>query len=270
MKPRSVILDLFGDYLRYGGCEAKAGDLVALLGVFGVEESTVRMTLSRLRKEGWFTTRRLGRETAYVLSDHMLEVLDEGRERIFASYDEPWDRTWTTLVHQSDTPDRLTRDRLRRELSWQGFGQLTPSTWLTPRRRHHRLRSLAQNFPSVSFTILRSQTESPGSDLELIERCWDLPRINERYRGFLSVHAHLRTTAESLVGAEALVARTALIAAYRHFPFSDPWLPVALRPVGWQGKEANDLFTFAHRALGPAAGAFVTEVTGRVLEAPPI
>jgi phenylacetic acid degradation operon negative regulatory protein len=268
MKPRSVILDLFGDYLRYGGSEVKAGDLVTLLGVFGIEEATVRMTLSRLRKEGWFTTRRLGRETVYALSDHMLEVLDEGRERIFAPYDEPWDRTWTTIIHQSETPDRLTRDRLRRELSWQGFGQLTPSTWLTPRGRQHRLRSLVESFPSVTFTVMRSQTAAPANDLELIDRCWDLPRIDAQYRGFLTAHGRLAGSTDGMTGAQALVERTTLIAAYRHFPFSDPWLPAELRPEGWPGTEANNLFTSAHRALGPAAEALVTSVIGRPLDTP--
>ena len=58
MKPRSIILDLFGDYLRYAGAEIKLGDMTKLLAVFGVEPATVRVSMSRLKKEGWFTTRR--------------------------------------------------------------------------------------------------------------------------------------------------------------------------------------------------------------------
>ena len=270
MKPRSVILDLFGDYLRYSGSEVKAGDLVALLAAFGIEPATARVTLSRLRKEGWFTTRRNGRETIYMLGAHLLSVLDEGRARIFADYEEEWDGTWTTVIHQSETPDRLTRDRLRRQLSWLGFGQLTTSTWLSPRHGSGHLETLVAEFPDVVFTVMRSQTDDIRADRDLAGRCWDLGRIDDRYREFLSSQLHVADTASSLSGAEALVARTTLIAAYRHFPFVDPWLPLELRPDSWHGSEANELFRSAHRDLGPAACAFVTDVTGQVLDAPPV
>jgi phenylacetic acid degradation operon negative regulatory protein len=268
MKPRSLILDLFGDYLRYTGGEARAGDLVTLLGVFDVEPAAVRMTLSRLRREHWFTTRRHGREASYLLSEHMLDVLQEGRERIFADYDEAWDRSWTTVVQQSVKPDRLAREQLRRQLPWLGFGSLSASTWLTPRDRRDQIRALAGDFPDVHFTVLRSLTDDLDVDRDLVGRCWDLKHMNRLYGQFLKDHAHLAKTAHRLTGADALVARTELISSYRHFPFLDPWLPAELRPEGWLGAEANALFRAAHRDLGPAATAFVGSVVERSVEAP--
>lgn len=267
MKPRALILDLFGDYLRYAGGEAKAGDLVELLGVFGVEPATVRMTLSRLRSENWFTTRREGRESSYVLSPHMLAVLRDGRERIFADYDEPWDDVWTTVVQQSTKPDRSTRDQVRRQLSWLGFGALTASTWMAPRDRCDQVRSLVTDFPDVQFVVMRSQVGDLDVDRDIVARCWDLDRMNALYAQFLSDHAHL-AEASPLEGAEALVARTTLIASYRHFPFLDPWLPKSLRPAGWLGADANQLFRTVHAALGPASTAFVSSVVGREVDGP--
>jgi phenylacetic acid degradation operon negative regulatory protein len=268
MKPRALILDLFGDYLRYAGGEAKAGDLVTLLGTFGVEPATVRMMLTRLRREHWFTTRREGREASYVLSAHMLDVLQQGRERIFADYDEPWDQHWTTVVQQNDKPDRSTRDQLRRQLSWLGFGSLTASTWMTPRDRGSAARALAAEFSDVHFTVLRSRTGDVEADRDVVARCWDLDRINQMYEEFLSASAHLAGAGATLRGGDALVARTTLIAGYRHFPFVDPWLPKGLRPAGWLGAEANHLFRSAHRELGPAATAFVSEVVGGPIDSP--
>jgi phenylacetic acid degradation operon negative regulatory protein len=270
IKPRSLILDLFGDYLRYTGSEVKAGDLVSLLGVFGLEPATVRVTLSRLRRERWFTTRRMGRETIYVLSAHMLTVLDDGRARIFVDYDEPWDHGWTVVVHVSDKPDRLTREQLRRQLAWLGFGQLSASTWLTPRDRADQARALAEKFPEVHFTVMRARTGNLDEDRDLAERCWDLKRINELYRQFLADNAHLPGTVDALIGTDALVTRTSLIARYRHFPFLDPWLPTDLRPIGWQGAAANALFRSVHRDLGAEANAFVGGVVGRPVDAPVI
>ena len=267
MKPRALILDLFGDYLRYAGGEAKAGDLVTLLGAFGIEPTTVRMTLTRLRREHWFTTRREGREASYVLSAHMLGVLQSGRERIFAEYDEPWDQLWTTVVQQSTKPERSAREQLRRQLSWLGFGSLTASTWMTPRDRGSEVRALAADFPDVHFTVMRAQAGDPEVDRDIVARCWDLDWINQMYERFLADNTHLASGAD-LHGADALVARTSLIASYRHYPFLDPWLPKDLRPHAWLGAEANHLFRSVHRQLGPAATAFVSEVVGRPIESP--
>jgi phenylacetic acid degradation operon negative regulatory protein len=265
--PRALILDLYGDYLRYAGTEARAGDLVALLGVFGVEPAAVRMTLTRLRRERWFTTRREGREARYALSEHMLRVLQTGRERIFADYDESWDGAWTTVVQQSTSADRSTREQVRRQLSWLGFGPLTASTWMTPRDRSGEVRDEAAEFPEVSFTVMRSRTDDLEVDRDIVARCWDLDRINGMYAQFIAEYTDL-AAGPALLGADALLARTASIASYRHFPFLDPWLPKDLRPDGWLGAEANRLFLRLHRDLGPAATGFVSEVVGRRIDGP--
>ena len=269
MKPRSLILDLFGDYLRYADSQVKAGDLITLLGIFGVESGTVRVTLSRLRRERWFTTRRVGRETVYSLTEQMVGILDEGRARIFAPYDEAWDHTWTTVVYQSGL-ERLTRDQLRKRLSWLGFGPLSTSTWISPRHRVAEARGLGKDFTKIATTIMRSTTGDLAEDRGLAERCWDLDRINELYAGFLESHVRLLDSVNDLDGAEALVARTSLIASYRHFPFLDPWLPTELQPEGWLGSKANSLFRVGHAALAAKACDFVASIIGTpAIAAPP-
>ncbi len=269
MKPRALILDLFGDYLRYTGSQIKACDLVTLLGLFGIESATVRVTLSRLRRERWFTTRRVGRETVYSLTDHMIGILDEGRARIFADYDEAWDHTWTTVVYQSGL-ERLTRDQLRKRLAWLGFGPLSTSTWISPRDRIAAARTLGSDFADIETTIMRSTTGDLDEDRALAERCWDLARINQLYTEFLQAHAQLLDTVNDLDGAHALIARTSLIASYRHFPFLDPWLPAELQPEDWVGAQANSLFRTGHAALAPRAVDFVASIVGApTIAAPP-
>jgi phenylacetic acid degradation operon negative regulatory protein len=269
LKPRALILDLFGDYLRYTGNQVKAGDLVTLLGVFGIESATVRVTLSRLRRERWFTTRRMGRETVYSLTDHMIGILDEGRVRIFADYDEAWDHTWTTVIYQSGL-ERLTRDQLRKRLAWLGFGPLSTSTWISPRDRVAAAGTLCSDFPDVDITIMRSSTGDLTEDRVLAERCWDLDHINQLYAEFLQSHEGLLDTVGDLNGPEALSSRTSLIAGYRHFPFLDPWLPAELQPDEWLGTRANSLFRTGHAALAPSACDFVASIVGApTVAAPP-
>jgi len=270
MKPRALILDIFGGYLRYVGSEVKAGDLVVLLGTLGVEPAATRMTLSRLKQEGWFTTRRVGRETIYRLSDHLLDILDEGRARIFAEYEDEWDGWWTQVVFQTPESDRALREQIKKQLAWLGFGMLTPSTWLSPRNAKAEALKLQPEFRAASIDVLASRTDDIEVDRSLVARCWDLAGLDSDYRRFIDDHRHLLALAPTLRGPAALEVRTEIVSTYRHFPFRDPSLPIALRPDGWPGATAHDLFLTVHRSLAAAAVAYVSEVVGVDVEAPDV
>lgn len=267
--PRALILDLFGDYLRYVDCEVRLGHLTTLFEAFEIAPATVRVTMSRLRREGWFTSRRMGRETVYTLSPHMLEVLDEGRRRIFAPASSPWDQSWTMVIYQLSEADRQGREQLRKELAWQGFGPLTTSTWLAPGDRREDVHTLTRDFPTAQMDVLRSTSDGLDHDRELVSRCWDLTTLASEYDAFNAHNRHVVQSASTLAGAEAMVERTRVITTFRHFPFKDPRLPKDLRPEAWPGVEAHQIFHQAHAALGPAARAYVAGVIGREVPSPP-
>ncbi|MDT7661432.1 MAG: phenylacetic acid degradation operon negative regulatory protein, partial [Pseudonocardiales bacterium] len=83
VKARALVFDLFGDNLRGRDGAVRLRGLVALMDCFGVPESTVRVAVTRLRKEGWLTSRRDGRETTYLLTEDAWRLLDERRSRLF-------------------------------------------------------------------------------------------------------------------------------------------------------------------------------------------
>jgi len=267
--PRALILDLFGDYLRYVDSEIRLGHLTTLFEAFEIAPATVRVTMSRLRREGWFTSRRLGRETVYTLSPHMLEVLDEGRRRIFAPASSPWDKSWTMVIYQLSEADRQGREQLRKELAWQGFGPLTTSTWLAPGDRRVDAHALTSEFPTAQIDVLRCTSDGLDHDRELAGRCWDLTTLAAEYEAFTVENRHLVQTAGTLVGSDALVERTRVITTFRHFPFKDPRLPQDLRPEAWPGVEAHEIFHGVHASLGLPARAYVAGVVGRDVPAPP-
>jgi phenylacetic acid degradation operon negative regulatory protein len=267
MKPRALILDIFGDYLRYVGSEVRASDLVTLLSALGVEAATTRVTLSRLKQENWFTTFRVGRETTYRLSDELLEVLVDGRARIFQPYAEEWDGAWTQVVFQLDESDRTVRDQLKKRLAWLGFGPLTTSTWLAPSDRRIEARRLREEFSSATIDVLEMRSDGVETDRDLAARCWDLANLNDDYLQFIEEHLELAGSFRNLEGPAALAARTELVSTYRHFPFRDPSLPVALRPLQWAGATAHDMFLDAHRSLAPSAIEYVESVIGTSVDA---
>jgi phenylacetic acid degradation operon negative regulatory protein len=267
-KPRALILDLFGDYLRYAGSEVKLADITELLAVFEVEAATVRVNLSRLRKEGWFTTRREGRETVYSLTPHMLEILDEGRERIFGHREESWQGRWTMVIYQVPESERAVREQLRKRLAWHGFGQLSPSTWLAPHDLFDEARELAEEYPLAKIDVLWCGTGDLEQDRDLAARCWDLEQLGADYQRFIRIYSALNNEAANAAkdGRTALIERMQLISDFRRFPFRDPLLPRELQPQNWPSSEAYGLFGAVHRQLGPAATEFVSNLLGQPVE----
>ncbi|MFJ6453803.1 PaaX family transcriptional regulator C-terminal domain-containing protein [Paenarthrobacter sp. NPDC091669] len=267
-KPRALILDLYGDYLRYvDGGEVRMAEITALLAVFDIEPATVRVNLSRLRKEGWFTTRRVGRETVYSLTPHLLGILDEGRERIFHRREEEWDGRWTMAIYQVPEAERAVREQLRKQLAWHGFGQLSPSTWLSPHNLLSEVREIADENPLAKVDALWCGTGNRDDDRALAARCWDLDLLGQDYESFIGTYATLNdqqlNAAKS--GQAALIDRTRIIGDYRRFLFRDPYLPLDLQPRGWPSDTAYRLFSAVHKQLGAAATDYVTSVLGEPL-----
>ncbi|GAA3163298.1 PaaX family transcriptional regulator C-terminal domain-containing protein [Blastococcus jejuensis] len=265
MKPRAIVFDLFGDHLRYHGGEARLQALGELLEVFGIGESTTRVVLARMRREGWFETRREGRETVYALTDRSWQLLDEGRTRIFDRQHEPWDGQWRMVIYGAAERDRADRDRLRRTLAWLGFGPLAPATWVSPHPRLDEVTRAVASSPATKVDLLTCRSAGRTADREMAARCWDLAGLGADYAAFVDRLAALPSPGElaELPGARALRLRIELVSAYRTFPFRDPDLPGELLPEGWPGRRAHELFVAAHDALSGPADRYVTEVLTR-------
>ena len=264
MKARSLVFDLFGDYLRYRGGQVRLRRLVALLDCFGIPEATVRVAAARLRREGWLSAARDGRETVYSLTGTAWEMLDEGRARIFQRATGPWDGQWHMVIYQVPETERALREQLRRRLAWLGFGPLSASVWLSPHDRTQQLRQEFAGQPSVQLDVFRSRSDGNGADRAIAGRAWDLGALDRDYQDLLARYRPRLAgyRAGVLDGRAALVERMRLVYDYRHFPFRDPDLPPELLPEGWPGRQAHDVFLEAHGLLRVPAERTVDELIG--------
>jgi len=236
--------------------------LTRLLEVFGVGESTSRVVLSRMRREGWFTTCRDGRQASYALTSRSVAMLDEGRARIFDRGRDDWDGIWRMVIYAVPEDSRAERDRVRRTLAWHGFGPLAAAAWISPHPRLEVVREALAGLSATRMDLLESRSLSREADREMALRCWDLDGLGRDYTELISGYQQLPTGAELAArpGPAALRRQVELVASYRALPFRDPDLPAALLPEGWPGRRAHALFTAAHDALHGPADAFVRDI----------
>jgi phenylacetic acid degradation operon negative regulatory protein len=266
VKPRAVLWDLFGDHLRYvNGGSVQMRALTELLDGFGIGESTSRVVLARMRREGWFTTDRDGRQTIYGLAGRSIRMLDEGRARIFDRGRDDWDGAWRMVIYAVPEESRAERDRVRRTLAWHGFGPLAAATWISPHPRLETVRDGLADLSATRMDLLESRSQSLTADREMAARCWDLGGLRRDYAELVSSYQRLPAVAElaRLPGRDALRRQVELVASYRTLPFRDPDLPASLLPQEWPGRRAHALFIAAHDALHGPADAYVREVLAR-------
>lgn len=265
MRPRGIVFDLFGEYLRYRGGQASLQELTALLDVFGVAPGTTRVVMARLRKEGWFETRQApsSREVIYQLTPRSLQMLNEGRERVFAPPPLDWDGVWRMVIYYVPESERALREELRKELAWLGFGPLAASTWMSP---HARLDLVEEKFadrPGLRLDLLTARSRALEDDRDIASRCWDIEALNADYAEFLAKHRGKLAEAAGMTASQALVARTEVMYDYRKFPFRDPQIPPQLLPERWLGREAYELFTSVREALSVEAARAIDERAAR-------
>ena len=255
---RSLIFDILGDCVRVGGRDLRLKMLVSLGELMGVAGPNMRVLIPRMRDEGFFDVRREGRESIYTLTSRTRSIIEEGRKRIFRFETTAWDGSWSLVIYSVPETDRPTREQLRRDLSWMGFGSLAPATWVSPHPLLDRVAELGAALPNAKLDLLTMQSSGLAADRSIVRRSWDLESLNEQYSKFIhDVHHDIMDAAwDRNDPAAAFVRRIGLVHAYRRFPFRDPGLPVELQPPGWLGDQARELFIKAHELLAVGASEY--------------
>lgn len=267
--PKDLIFTLFGDYIIHRGGEIWTGSLIRLLKVLGVSSSqAVRSALSRMSQRGWLQSRRIGRRSYYSLTSKGEKLLTTGARRIFLGRQGPWDGRWRLLTYRIPDEHADLRTRLRRELGWIGFGRLDASFYVAPYDYSDELDELFDRLPVREYVdFFVAEYRGPGSDRDLVDRAWDLPQLNEKYRDFLAKYRSMyEDDREAFAAGDGpdpevcFVRRFMLIHEYREFPFIDPDLPEELLPDDWLGGEARRLFNTYHELLTEPALAYFDAV----------
>lgn len=252
MHARSALFDLYGDHLRSRGSQAPVAAIVRLLAPVGIAAPAVRTAISRMVTQGWLEPVGLDNGRGYRTTEQANRRLDEAGDRIYGRRHEEWDGAWH-LVLVDPPAARSARTRLRADLGFLGYAELSDNVWVSPFARGELESVLAR--AGAGARTARAVDVHP-----LPTEAWDLDELRAEYEAWIE-------TAGSLVAGSVDVAadpdeaafagRFHLVHEWRKFLFADPGLPDELLPGDWPGRAAAELFQREAARLAPGADRFV-------------
>jgi phenylacetic acid degradation operon negative regulatory protein len=259
---RFDILTVFGGWLVDRTEAVWLGALIELLDAVGLHERAVRAQVQRMAAEGWFEVERVGRRSRYRPTDEARAELRSGDLRVLEQPQPSWDGTWTLVIYEMPSDRRLDRDRLRINLQWLGFGQLTAGTWISPHRRRAQVEALVDRLDLHDTTgIVPGATLVGATAIDYVRRSWNLDHLDARYKetADLLVDQGEVPTDPRDAFAKDMVLLKDLLGLLR----VDPNLPAELLPPDWPGTEIRADAARHRAALEPLSDAYVTDVLRR-------
>ena len=238
-----------------------------MLGEFGISPASARAALSRLTRRGIVATRGRARPPVYSLTPQTIARHRSTMHRFlaFGAVPRPWDGTWLGVSYSLPESGQAQRHAVRKRLGELGFVRLYDSMWISPDRDAGPVRGamgeILGDVPGARWSVLHVRFDDEAGP-HGPTAAYDLTGLASAYRRFVDEHAALRaaTRAGRVGAAQALVARTTLMDAWRGFALTDPDLPPHLLPDPWPRQEARELFLEIHSALGPLAQERLIEV----------
>ena len=260
----SLIITVFGDAVSPHGSTVWLGSLIRILEPFGLNPRQIRTAVFRLVQENWLAATQLGRRSYYSFAETGRKHYEKAARRIYSSGRQPWEGKWTLVLPTLCNPEE--KELLRRELSWLGYGALTPGLLAYPaadrQALDETLLELGLTGKTLVFTANTEDLTSRKVLRRLSRNCWNLGEIDRRYDRFIQcfrpVYRAL-TRAKKITPEQCFQARTLLVHEYRRIHLQDSDLPAELLPPNWSGTAAYNLTGNVYRAVRENSVAYLVE-----------
>ena len=260
LRANSLLVTLYGDALAAQKAPVSLGSLIELAGLFGLSSRLVRTSAFRLTADGWFDVTRVGRRSFYALSPLGQQRVVHAQRRIYDFAPLPWAGDWTLALVDAQLK-ASTRQHLKRELLWAGFGQLSNNVFAHPHADHTTLKDIINSTQThAQLVVLRAQSIDGYAEQPLASVMRDtfkLAAVGQAWQEFIKRFTTMQNDAASLKPATAFFTRTLLIHEYRKVLLRDPQLPKPLLPADWPGDVARQLCEALYKQLQVNSQAFL-------------
>jgi phenylacetic acid degradation operon negative regulatory protein len=128
----SLVATLFGDVVESHDREIWLGSITALLEPLGVNERLVRTAVYRLAKDDFVESSKIGRRSYYRLTESARKKVSGYDELIYYPSNKQWNGDWILVFTGTQGINAKQRARLRKELTWLGYGIIAPNAYGHP------------------------------------------------------------------------------------------------------------------------------------------
>jgi len=260
----SLIMTVLGDSIAPRGGRIWLGSLIQALGEFGISERLVRTSVFRLSRDGWLESRPVGRRSYYGLTEDGERRFEQATQRIYGEPRSRWAGEWCIVLLAGMAATE--RDRLRKDMYWQGFGSIGSALMLHPDPDTEALAdTIRRHRGTESVVVLTAISGGASQDhrlRQLASRSWNLGDIDARYQAFIGGFGPVRQSLQRsprMEPLEAFLIRTLAIQEYRRILLRDPQLPPALLSPDWHGGAAYRLCRDIYHAVWSAAEGYIDE-----------
>ena len=247
VRANSLIITVYGDMIAVHGGTVWLGSFIRLVQPLGLNERMVRTSVFRLVKEKWLVAEQRGRRSFYSLTALGRRRFEHAHRRIYDAPRSDWNGEWH-LVLTGGALEPAQREALRKELLWEGFGNIAPGVLAHPAANLDSLMDILEDSGARDKVVVM-QAQALGAATsrplqELAHDCWGLAALAEDYQRFIE---RFRPAARALKSARQLdpqqcfVLRTLLMHEFRRVQLRDPQLPQQLLYADWPGHTARAL-----------------------------
>ena len=264
---RTLLVTLLGAFARRTGDWMPVKGIVQLLEVLGVDESSTRTGVSRLKKRGWLEPEKREGRSGYRITAAARASFAAGDEVIWhARQPAQLEDGWCVATFSVPEQQRAKRHLLRSRLVALGFGNVGSGVWIAPARMENEALRVVEALNLNDNTNIFVGRYVGGQDLRsMVAESWDLAAIDEGYRTFIARFQPgftqlLAAQPGELTPLESYTHYLCALDAWRFLPMRDPGLPRELLSEDWQGEPATQLLEEMVTALEDSALEYVREV----------
>lgn len=262
LRAGSLIITLFGDVISLHGNQVSLASIIEELSVFELNHRQIRTAVFRLVQEQWLEGFQQGRRSFYSFTQSGQRQFERAARRIYAKELAPWDERWTiVLLGQLENP---IKDRLRRELAWLGFGQISAGAFAHPNPSKQNLADLIVDLDVQDrVLVLHGQVDSMTSPVaveSITYHSWRLSEIRPRYEQYCSFFSGILKQLENRRHADTqqmFILRLILIHEYRRLLLKTPELPGSLLPDSWLASAALDITATLYHTVFAGSSQYI-------------
>ncbi len=233
LRTGSLIVTFFGDCIAARGGSVWLGSLINVLSTLGISHRLVRTAVYRLVQDGILENEQVGRRSFYSLTPEGERDFSEATSRIYGVKDTEWNGTWTMLLLNQVPQD--VRTQLKKDLTWLGFGQLSPDLYAHPHINSDTLQNHLDRFNCLD-DVIRIEASPSANIARVVRDAWPIATVEKDYQSFIDLFDPIRD--EGKDPDDAFYLRTFLIHEYRKVILRDPGIPDELLSESWIGHRA--------------------------------